>query len=149
MILFLLFSFFSLLVDSNDILYGGDPDFLDDVSNLTSKVLRLLLENLSSLSKDPKRQANLCLELFDRMTVYADIEKMGKLVSKVWQLMLKYSENDSKFRVSKEQPVTLENDYAYLYLPPLEQMRMTQSLSSLPEEVRSAIESIQVKKGRE
>ena len=96
-----MFSF--LTVDSNDTLYGSDPEFLDEVSNLTTKVLKLYLEHLSSLAGDEKlekKQAEMCLQLFHVIVLYAELKFMGKLVVKLWQIMLKYSSVDKQFRVS-------------------------------------------------
>jgi hypothetical protein len=96
-------TFSEMTVDMNDTLYGNDPDFLEQVSQLTSKVLKLYLDHLSSLSLDEKSQriqAEMCLHLFQVMVVYADIKFMGKLVVKLWQLMLKYAASDKSFKVS-------------------------------------------------
>ena len=110
---FLSFSF--LAVDMNDVLYGGDTQFLDEVSQLNSKVLKMYLEHVSSLSNDEKSlktQAQMCLQLFQVMVVYADIKFMGKLVVKLWQIMLKYSACDKSFKVSNTEPaIDLSSGY--------------------------------------
>ena len=152
-------SFFT--VDSNDTLYGSDPEFLDEVSNLTTKVLKLYLDHLSSLSGDEKlekKQAEMCLQLFHVIVLYAELKFMGKLVVKLWQIMLKYSSVDKHFRVSLLQSIAEEcfhrillnyvhndNGVSVCFLLSLKQNQMMKSLLGIPEDMRVAIEGIQIK----
>ncbi|XP_046397900.1 VPS35 endosomal protein-sorting factor-like isoform X2 [Ischnura elegans] len=77
-------------VDSNDVLYGGDPKFVQEVERMCSRVLVEVLSHLHYLGETHqwKELAHLSFELFHRVTLFGDVgdPAMLSLALSLWHL---------------------------------------------------------------
>lgn len=87
-------------VESNDTLYGGDERFIKKCREKGAEIIERILERLKSLGQQKhfKRQSNLCLDLFDIMIRYADLNQshLLELTVNLWNLSRKYDQCDAK-----------------------------------------------------
>jgi len=98
-------------VDSNDALYGGDPQFLGDVDRIAATLLREVgtrLRDLGSSSDTIRRQSVLALELFGCILVHGDMhnERVWKLAASLWTMAVQHGELEPKLVTSVSQYVT-------------------------------------------
>jgi len=70
-------------LDSNDVLYGGDPKFTSEVENMATTVLQLLLEHIQYLNEvgEEVAQAKVCVNLLTGLIDFADLGQSKKLTS--------------------------------------------------------------------
>ena len=66
------------VVESNDVLYRGDPAYQQEVQDVIDSLLKLILENLSELEKSSdasskRLRAKLALELFHSTIVFSQL----------------------------------------------------------------------------
>ncbi|XP_071450992.1 VPS35 endosomal protein-sorting factor-like [Hetaerina americana] len=77
-------------VDSNDVLYGGDPKFVLEVERMCTRVLAEVLSHLHYLAETHqwKEMAFLAFELFHRVALFGDVSDpaMLSLAVSLWQL---------------------------------------------------------------
>jgi len=86
-------------IDSNDALYGSDPKFLVELTQLTSTLFQQILTDIQSLEAPDtrKRQAVLCIAVFNRIVSHADPSHPDTIaVSKrLWMSAIKYNQLDT------------------------------------------------------
>ncbi|KAF6206084.1 hypothetical protein GE061_017309 [Apolygus lucorum] len=77
-------------VDSNDVLYGSDPQVISEINKMCSVLLDQTLGNLQKLKEkeEIKKQSSLCFELFMRLIHHADLDAQGMsaLAVQLWKL---------------------------------------------------------------
>ncbi|KAG8229039.1 hypothetical protein J437_LFUL007594 [Ladona fulva] len=77
-------------VDSNDVLYGGDPKFVQELERICTRVLGELLAHLQYLREVQqwKQQSLLAFELFHRVVIFGDVGDPGMLdlALSLWQI---------------------------------------------------------------
>jgi len=84
-------------VESNDVLYGGDNDFTDELLGSIDKLLEEILEDISKLKDDPditvqKKQARLALDLFNMIIGYAVLNaKLASVAVTLYSLAKKFT----------------------------------------------------------
>lgn len=87
-------------VESNDTLYGCDPKFLAEISEVCSTLVGEIFAQVKALDQQEtqKRQALLCLEIFQRVVGHADLSDgaMLSLAVKLWSIVIRTSQLDSK-----------------------------------------------------
>lgn len=87
-------------VESNDTLYGCDPKFLAEISEVCATLVREVFAQVKALDQPEtqKRQAVLCLEIFQRVVGHADLSDgtMMSLAVKLWSIVIRTSQLDSK-----------------------------------------------------
>jgi len=98
-------------VDSNDALYGGDPQFLADVDRIAATLLKEVgsrLRELGASSDTIPRQSRLALELFSCILTHGDMhsERVWKLAASLWTMSVQHGELDPKVVASMAQYVT-------------------------------------------
>lgn len=78
-------------VVSNDQLYGADPKFINEINEIASEIVEILLETLKDLTDQPTLQSQLALEFFERVITKADLtdDKLCQLALNLWNLSLK------------------------------------------------------------
>ncbi|XP_026817702.1 UPF0505 protein C16orf62 homolog isoform X1 [Rhopalosiphum maidis] len=92
-------------VDSNDVLYGREPQFVADVDSICTVVLDNILERLYSLVDKPNSQTKLAFELLLHVVVRADLNEiqMATLAVNLWKLSKKNKTiMDSKIEVNEK-----------------------------------------------
>ena len=97
-------------VDSNDALYGGDPQFVGDVDRIAATLLREVgtrLRELGASSDTIPRQSVLALELFSLILAHGDLknERIWKLAVSLWTMTVQHSQLDPKVVASMAQHV--------------------------------------------
>ena len=79
-------------VDSNDALYGGDPQFAADVDRVCATLLRQVGSRLRELggSDAARRQSALALELFGCVLAHGDVrnERVWRLAASLWTMVV-------------------------------------------------------------
>ena len=98
-------------LDSNDALYGGDPQFVDDVNRIAATLLREVgtrLRELGASSDTIPRQSSLALELFVSITAHGDLhnDRVLKLAVSLWTMAAQHGHLDSKTVASTAQFVS-------------------------------------------
>jgi len=98
-------------VDSNDALYGGDPQFLGDVERIAATLIREVGTRLRELGSSPdtiRRQSMLVLELFSCILAHGDMhnERVWKLAASLWTMAVQHGELEPKLVASMSQYVT-------------------------------------------
>ncbi|XP_050533919.1 VPS35 endosomal protein-sorting factor-like [Daktulosphaira vitifoliae] len=85
-------------VDSNDVLYGREPQFVVGVDSMCTVLLNTILEKLNELAVNPNLQSKLGFELFMRIMIRADLNnvKMTTLAINLWKLSKKQNTVDIK-----------------------------------------------------
>lgn len=78
-------------LDSNDVLYGSNPKFVDEVNQISGTVLSQVLDQIQDLTSNgfKKESARLSWELFQTCYGFLDLEsseKLVKLAQKLWTL---------------------------------------------------------------
>jgi len=82
-------------VDTNDILYGGDPDYQKEVQALINKIVEDLLEDLAKLTEDKdesahKNQSKIALDLFNYLLSFSELNaKSATLAVNLYSLAKK------------------------------------------------------------
>lgn len=97
-------------VDSNDALYGGDPQFIGDVDQMAATLLREVgtrLRELGASSDTLPRQSALALELFNCILAHGDLknERVFKLATSLWTMCVQHGQLDHKLVASTVQYV--------------------------------------------
>jgi len=78
-------------VDSNDVLYGGDPDYLAELQAIISKILEEILQSLTDMPG--KSQSKLALDLFNYTLAFAELNaKSATLAVNLFSLAKKEGE---------------------------------------------------------
>ncbi|CAG4981001.1 unnamed protein product [Parnassius apollo] len=99
-------------VISNDDLYGSEEEFIDSIERYATNICQELLVVLKLLgdNKDTKKQYNLSLELFWRVTRRGDLNEpsMSSLAANLWMLSQKLQDSNNKF--AKIMLTSLEKD---------------------------------------
>ena len=100
-------------IDSNDTLYGGNEEFLNQVYEITSIVKDKLLEYLKELGdrKETKRQSAICLECIHHLAQCGDTYNVGKLILNLWKLSIKDSCDAKNCRLSTNYLRYLSKEY--------------------------------------
>jgi len=98
-------------VDSNDALYGGDPQFLGDVDRIAATLLREVgtrLRELGASSDTVRRQSMLALDLFSCILAHGDMhnERVWKLAASLWTMSVQHGDLEPKVVASMAQYVT-------------------------------------------
>jgi len=98
-------------VDSNDALYGGDPQFVGDVDRIAGTLLREVgtrLRELGASSDTIPRQSVLALELFTCILAHGDLQndRVWKLAASLWTMAVQHGQLDPKLVASTAQYVT-------------------------------------------
>jgi len=81
-------------VDSNDALYGGDPQFAADVDRVCATLLRQVGSRLRELAGSgadaARRQSALALELFGCVLAHGDVrnERVWRLAASLWTMVV-------------------------------------------------------------
>jgi hypothetical protein len=89
-------------VISNDELYGSDIKFINEINEISTRILNELLKMLQIMSENPKLQCLAALELFERVATKADVtdEKLYSLAVNLWNLSIKNRQHvDSKIHI--------------------------------------------------
>jgi len=100
-------------LDSNDALYGGDPQFIDDVDRIAVTLLREVgtrLRELGASSDTVHRQSVLALDLFSCILAHGNLqnERVCKLASSLWTMAVQHGQLDPKLMASTAQSVALK-----------------------------------------
>lgn len=84
-------------VDSNDVLYNREPQFVADVDSMCSVLLDNILERLKTLADKPNSQSKLAFDLFIHIVIRADLNEtqMATLAVNLWKLSKKNKTTDS------------------------------------------------------
>ncbi|CRK98610.1 CLUMA_CG011946, isoform A [Clunio marinus] len=79
-------------VVSNDQLYGSDPKFINEINEISTEIVDELLVIMKSYSDKVKLQSSISLELFERVSVKADLndDKIFQLALNLWNLSIKH-----------------------------------------------------------
>jgi len=98
-------------VDSNDALYGGDPQFLADVDRIAATLLREVGTRLRELGSSPdtvRRQSALSLELFGCVLAHGDMhrERVWKLAASLWTMAVQHGDLEPRVVASMAQYVS-------------------------------------------
>lgn len=86
------FFFLFLLVESNDILYKGDPAYQQEVQDVIDSLLKIILDNLDELDKSvdassKKLRARLALDLFHHTIIFSQLNvKSCALAAKMFKI---------------------------------------------------------------
>ena len=85
-------------VDSNDALYGGDPQFISDVDQIGATLLREIVTRVKELDGQTGRQFFLAHLLFERLVASADLanEKIFDAAVWTWSVLMKNKMIDQK-----------------------------------------------------
>jgi len=89
-------------LDSNQVLYGGDPKFTAEVENMATTVLQLLLDHIQYFNQTGEEivQAKVCINLLAGLVDFADLGQSKKLstlalnVGKMAQQQKKVDKNE-------------------------------------------------------
>ena len=77
-------------LESNDVLYGSDPDFIRGANEIATKILSEILNSLEELGSVSKtKQALAALKLFEVVVKYGDLDgnpALASLARKLWKL---------------------------------------------------------------
>jgi len=92
-------------VDSNDALYGGDPQFVGDVDRIAATLLREVgtrLRELGASSDTIPRQSLLAVELFACILGHGDLqnERVWRLAVSLWTMAVQHGQLDPKLVTS-------------------------------------------------
>lgn len=84
-------------VDSNDALYGGDPQFVADAEQIGATLIREIVARIRELEGQSERQFIVACQLFERIVVSGDLdnENVFGLVVSVGSVLLK-NQTDQK-----------------------------------------------------
>ena len=98
-------------MDSNDALYGGDPQFVEDVDRIAATLLREVgtrLRELGASSDTIPRQSALALELFSCILAHGDLQndRVWKLAVSLWTMAIQHGHLDQKLVASTAQYVS-------------------------------------------
>lgn len=82
-------------LDSNDVLYGGDPLYLDELNKQVDELVKQVLDQLTALkSADPELQSELSAEFFDLTVSLADLNpKSGNLAASLFNFAKEHPSN--------------------------------------------------------
>ncbi|XP_050438834.1 VPS35 endosomal protein-sorting factor-like [Adelges cooleyi] len=85
-------------VDSNDVLYGREPQFVADVDSMCTVLVDSILEQLKELADKTNDQSKLAFNLFMHIVVRADLNdvQMTTLAINLWKLSKKHKTMDAK-----------------------------------------------------
>jgi len=98
-------------VDSNDALYGGDPQFIADAESIGATLLREVgtqLRELGASSATLPRQSSLAMELFVCILAHGDLsnDRVWKLAVSLWTMAVQHGQLDPKVVASTAQYVS-------------------------------------------
>ncbi|CAH2073937.1 unnamed protein product, partial [Iphiclides podalirius] len=103
-------------VISNDELYGSEEEFIDSIEKCSTNICQELLVVLKLLgnNKESKKQYNLALELFWRVTRRGDLREpaMSSLAYNLWTLSQKLQDSNNKLAKSILRSLEGEKDPA-------------------------------------
>ncbi|CAF1006711.1 unnamed protein product, partial [Didymodactylos carnosus] len=77
-------------VESNDVLYGCDPNFLNEINQRLIRIIEQIIQQLKELgNSNTKRQSSLALELLNRLVAHADLTQNActKFALNLWNLV--------------------------------------------------------------
>jgi hypothetical protein len=88
-------------VDANDMLYGGDSQFVGEVERMAATLLREIgarLRELGSATDTLHRQSQLAFELFNRIIGHADLDNdmVFKTAVSLWTIVIQHGRIDAK-----------------------------------------------------
>lgn len=91
----------SIIVESNDNLYGLDTKFLREIDKISTIIISEILSNLKKIGPSTK-QASYALDILTRVATKGDLQDDGMklLGTNLWNLNLKYGHADLKHAVS-------------------------------------------------
>lgn len=90
-------------VVSNDKLYGADPKFINEINQIATEVVELLLKILKDLNDRPNLQSKVAVDLFEKVVTKADLgeDKLCSLALNLWNLSLKHrNQIDKKYHLT-------------------------------------------------
>ena len=84
-LLLFFFPHFPAGLDSNDVLFCGDPNFISEVNSMASAILGQIVGQINSnLAEFPAKRANLAWQLFQTLVAYADLDGGGTNSAQNW-----------------------------------------------------------------
>ncbi|KAK9513013.1 hypothetical protein O3M35_001303 [Rhynocoris fuscipes] len=102
-------------VDSNDVLYGSDPQFISEINNMCGIVMERILRNIHTMStrEEFKEQWSFLHDLFIRIMNMSDLETQGisQLAIQIWHLLQNHEHRDMKLMVRTVQYLKKKLNY--------------------------------------